>query len=179
MFPPALSRQWPPPSTSAWVSCTASAPSWASPPSWTPSPALSPPWKKRFYFFIFWYIFGPFLYSFETPLWKCTANTPKMRNKYSKKWNYAISTFMYLWAIYIFTWSVRLFCYNKIGQPKGNEAAQFHIWEYINRILFAIAVAVCRPLRYPHRCSSAKSTPTPGYPSKNRTGEMPCGRQAR
>jgi hypothetical protein len=40
---------------------------------------------------------------------------------YSQKWNCAasfpFSTFMYLWAIYIFPRQVRLFCCSKIGGP--------------------------------------------------------------
>ncbi len=61
---------------------------------------------------------------------------PKIRNKYSQKWNCAalfpIPTFTYLWAIYIFPWSVRLFC-SKTGGPT---------WAYI----FFWRARVCRPL---------------------------------
>jgi hypothetical protein len=66
-----------------------------------------------------------------------TAN--KNWSMYSQKWNCAasfpVSTFMYLWAIYIFPRSVRLFCCNKIGGymnvGTGTEAAQFHFLEYL------------------------------------------------
>jgi hypothetical protein len=60
----------------------------------------------------------------------CKDAIPKIRNKYSQKRNYAatvllIPTFMFLWAIYIFPWSVCLFCCRKIEGPRT--------WEYIDR----------------------------------------------
>ncbi len=53
----------------------------------------------------------------------CTAKTlyilPKIRSKYSQKWNCAASfpipAFMFRWAIYIILRSVCLFCWRKIG----------------------------------------------------------------
>ncbi len=51
----------------------------------------------------------------------CKDTIPKIWNKYSQKRNCAvsipISTFMCLWAIYIFPWSVCLFCCGKICGP--------------------------------------------------------------
>ncbi len=45
-----------------------------------------------------------------------------------------ISTFMYLWEIYIFSRSVQLFSCSRIGRPnvglyKSLEAAHFHFWD--------------------------------------------------
>ncbi len=51
----------------------------------------------------------------------CKDTVPKIRNKYSQKWNsdasFSISTFMYLWAIYIFPGSVCLFCSKMYLRP--------------------------------------------------------------
>ena len=88
--------------------------------------------------------------------WESNINVhtvPKIGFMYSQKWNCAprhfqnriimfclpISTFMYLWAIYIFPGSACLFCCSQIGRPilgiyKSLTDAQFHFWEYINRI---------------------------------------------
>jgi hypothetical protein len=58
----------------------------------------------------------------------CKDKTPKFRNKYSQKRNIGvsvpISTFMRLWAIYIFPQLVCLFCWRKYVDRS---------WDYINR----------------------------------------------
>ncbi len=58
----------------------------------------------------------------------CKDKMPKILNKYSKKWNIgasvSISTFMCLWANYIFPRWVCLFCWRKYVDRS---------WEYINR----------------------------------------------
>jgi hypothetical protein len=58
----------------------------------------------------------------------CKEPIPKIWNKYSQKRNFAatvpISTFMCLWAIYIFPWSICLLCCRKYVD---------WFWEYINR----------------------------------------------
>ncbi len=62
-------------------------------------------------------------------LWMhCKEPIPKIRNKYSQKRNCAgtvqISTFMFLWANYIFSWTIWLFCCRKCVDRS---------WEYRNR----------------------------------------------
>ncbi len=58
----------------------------------------------------------------------CKDKIPKFRNKYSQKRNIGvsvpISTFMRLWVIYIFPWSVCLFCWRKYVDRS---------WDYVNR----------------------------------------------
>ncbi len=58
----------------------------------------------------------------------CKDKIPKFRNKCSQKRNIGvsvpISTFMHLWAIYIFPRSVSLFCWRKYVERS---------WDYINR----------------------------------------------
>ncbi len=58
----------------------------------------------------------------------CKDKIPKFRNKYSQKRNIGVSvpvsTFMRLWAIYIFPRSICLFCWRKYVDRS---------WDYINR----------------------------------------------
>ncbi len=86
----------------------------------------------------------------------CKDKLPKIWNKYSQKRNIGvsdpISTFMCLWANYIFPWWVCLFCwrkyvdrswecrnrYRQMNVEIEDEAAQFPEKEYINGITVAV-----------------------------------------
>ncbi len=65
--------------------------------------------------------------TFEEVFIHCKDKIPKFRNKYSQKRNIgvsvSISTFMRLWVIYIFQWSVCLFCWRKYVDQS---------WDFIN-----------------------------------------------
>ncbi len=88
-----------------------------------------------------------------SPTVHCKDTIQKILNKYSQERNCAatvpVPTFMFLWAIYIFLWSVCLFCCRKIGAGRT--------WEYIARSQThecgnwdwgrAIPFRVCRPHR--------------------------------
>jgi hypothetical protein len=95
---------------------------------------------------------GPHPHTLEVTLLRSyfiKHTVPKIQNIYSQKWNCVasspISTFMYLWGIYIFPWLVLSrpisFRYTnvEIGRQNiiiligNNEVLQFHVWENINR----------------------------------------------
>ncbi len=70
----------------------------------------------------------PLLSPSQVPSLHCKEPIPKIGKKYSQKSNCAatvpISTFMYLWSIYIFPWSICLLCCRKYVDRS---------WENINR----------------------------------------------
>ncbi len=87
----------------------------------------------------------------------CKDTIPKIRNKCSQKRSCAatvpIPTFIFLWAIHIFPWSVCQYCCRKIDGPNvgiyrsltktwkwkfATEDAQFLFWKYINPNFFAM-----------------------------------------
>jgi hypothetical protein len=53
----------------------------------------------------------------------------------------ANSTFVYMWAIYIFPRSVHLFCCSKIGRQIADR--QFHFWVYLFRIFGTVSQVLC------------------------------------
>ncbi len=91
--------------------------------------------------------------------WESNINV-WFRFMHSQKWNCAvcyfqnrvtmiclpISTFMYLWVIYIFSGSVCIFCCNQKDKPilgyingsQRHECRKWHFWEHINRIFSTV-----------------------------------------
>jgi hypothetical protein len=111
----------------------------------------------------------------------CKDTIPKSRNKYPEERNCAasvpISTFMSLWAFYIPTISLPIFCCRKIcglilGIFKsltdtwkwklGLRPRNSFFWEYINEIF----VAVWRPV--------ANEAPSPTYPVEDLCPALKC-----
>jgi hypothetical protein len=111
----------------------------------------------------------------------CKEPIPKIRNKYSQKRNCAatvpISTFMCLWPIYIFPWSICLFSCRKYVDRSweyknrlqknecgnGTETAQFPEKEYINGIFVAVCLVSIKYFYWQSRLKTGKCA-TLGYP---------------
>ncbi len=106
---------------------------------------------------ISWKLFYTHFFYFHT--------APKIRYKYSKKWScmasFQIATFMNLWAIYIFLWLVRVLLYCVcgliVGVEIGNEAAQFHTWEYLFQIFDTVHLQCVLSLYANSECIGSKN----------------------